>query len=77
MLTADIWTHLPYLLLGILVISVGIWLVRTPRYSKIGTLLGSMFVYRILGVIFILIGLLTALAGLGLEAIGPYPITIN
>ena len=68
---------MPYLIIGICIIFVGIWLLRTPRYSKIGVFLGSMVVYRVFGVILILFGTLALLAGLGLESIGPYPVTVN
>lgn len=66
-----------YVIIGIGIIFVGLWLLRTPRYSKIGILLGSMLMYRILGIIYILFGSLAVAGGLGLDSIGPYPITLN
>jgi hypothetical protein len=77
MFDTDFWSHLPYLIIGVFIISVGIWLLRTPRNARIGLMLGSMLVYRILGIIFVLFGLSAVIAGFGLESIGPFPITIN
>ena len=68
---------MPYLVIGTFIIFVGVWLLRTPRYSKIGIFLGSMWVYRVFGVILILFGSLAVLAGLGVEYIGPYPVKVN
>ena len=68
---------MPYVIIGIGIIFVGLWLLRTPRYSKIGILLGSMLMYRILGIIYILFGSLAVAAALGLASIGPYPLTLN
>jgi hypothetical protein len=67
----------PYLIIGFLVSGVGFWLIRAPRNSKSGTFLGPRIYFRLLGVLFLLLGVLTIAAALGLREIGQIPITIN
>jgi hypothetical protein len=68
---------MPYVILGTVLVLTGIWLLRTPRHSKIGVLLGSMTVYRVLGIIYVIFGVFAVLAGLGVESIGSYPVKVN
>ena len=68
---------MPYVILGTVLVLTGIWLLRTPRHSKIGVLLGPMTLYRVLGVIYVIFGMLAVLAGLGVESIGSYPVRVN
>ncbi len=69
--------EIPYVVFGSIMTGIGVWLVRTPRQSKIGRFLGPMIRFRIFGVILIMFGLFTLLAGLGLRSIGSIPITVN
>ena len=66
-----------FVVIGILAVSAGIWLIVTPRTSKVGTFLGPMFFFRLFGLLLVLIGLLTVAAGLGLRQIGPFPVTVR
>ena len=68
---------MPYVILGTLLVLTGIWLLRIPRHSKIGVLRGSMTLYRVLGIIYVIFGLFTVLAGLGVESIGSHPVRVN
>ena len=68
---------MPYVILGTVLVLTGIWLPRTPRHSKIVVLLGSMALYRVLGIIYVIFGLFTVLAGLGVESIGSHPVRVN
>jgi hypothetical protein len=68
---------IPFSIIGAAVTFVGIWLVSAKRKSKIGLFLGPMIYFRLLGVIFILLGIFTFSVGMGLREIGPYKITIK
>ena len=68
---------MPYVIFGSMMIGVGVWLIRTPRQSKIGIFLGPMIRFRMFGIILVLFGTLTLLVGLGLRSIGSIPVVVN
>ena len=67
--------HIPYLIMGFLVSVAGLWLISAPRESRWVTFLGPMIYFRLLGVLFVLLGALTIAAALGLRELGHIPIT--
>jgi hypothetical protein len=68
--------HIPYLIIGFMVSVVGLWLIRAPGETKMVTFLGPMIHFRLLGVLFLLLGILTMAAALGLRELGHIPITV-
>lgn len=69
--------NIPFIIIGLVVTAVGIWLMQAPRESKTGIFLGSMLSFRLLGVLFVLLGLFTCAVGVGLRQMGHVPITIH
>lgn len=66
-----------YIIIGLAITWVGIWLMIAPRESKIGVFLGPMICFRFLGFLFLLFGIFTFAVGFGLRQIGPVPIIIH
>lgn len=69
--------RIPYVFIGLTILGVGVWLIRSRRYSRLGVFWGPMIYFRLLGIIFIIFGAFALLVGIGLRAIGPIVITIN
>ena len=69
--------RLSYTLIGCFITVIGIWLTRAPRQSRFGTFLGPMAPFRLMGLLFILLGIFATAVGLGLRHIGPIPINVK
>ena len=69
--------EMPYVVFGGIMMGIGVWLIRTPRQSRIGLFLGPMIRFRIFGIILVVFGLFALLVGLGLRSIGSVPIPVN
>ena len=69
--------EMPYVVFGGIMTGIGVWLIRTPRQSRIGLFLGPMIRFRIFGIILVVFGLFALLVGLGLRSIGSVPIPVN
>ena len=69
--------HIPFIVFGLAISFFGIWLIWTPRQSRIGAFLGPMIRFRLFGYILVLFGLLALAAGLGIDHIGSIPIKVK